>query len=73
MALKQAAALPAGGSIDVATTQIAPAQASSAARATAEATRAALLTAPILSTLLKLALPTVTVLVAQTAVNIAEG
>src|ERR1700740_3245236 len=38
-----------------------------------DATRAALLTAPILPTLLKLALPTVTVLVAQTAVNIAEG
>ena len=36
-------------------------------------TRAALLTAPILPTLLKLALPTVTVLVAQTAVNIAEA
>ena len=35
--------------------------------------RAALLTAPILPTLLKLALPTVTVLVAQTAVNIAEA
>ena len=38
-----------------------------------EETRAALLTAPILPTLLKLALPTVTVLVAQTAVNIAEA
>jgi putative MATE family efflux protein len=35
--------------------------------------RTALLTAPILPTLLKLALPTVTVLVAQTAVNIAEA
>src|ERR1700733_11629187 len=35
--------------------------------------RAALLTAPILPTLLKLALPTMTVLVAQTAVNIAEA
>src|SRR4029077_19413823 len=39
----------------------------------ADATRAALLSAPILPTLLKLALPTVTVLVAQTAVNIAEA
>src|SRR5579863_2764768 len=39
----------------------------------ASSTRAALLTAPILPTLLKLALPTVTVLVAQTAVNIAEA
>ena len=38
-----------------------------------EQRRAALLTAPILPTLLKLALPTVTVLVAQTAVNIAEA
>ncbi|WGD54213.1 MATE family efflux transporter [Bradyrhizobium sp. CB1650] len=35
--------------------------------------RAALLAAPILPTLIKLALPTVTVLVAQTAVNIAEA
>jgi putative MATE family efflux protein len=37
------------------------------------AARTALLTAPILPTLLKLALPTMTVLVAQTAVNIAEA
>jgi MATE family, multidrug efflux pump len=43
------------------------------ARTKADETRAALLTAPILPTLLKLALPTVTVLVAQTAVNIAEA
>src|SRR5882724_4398409 len=43
------------------------------ALARAEQTRNALLTAPILPTLLKLALPTVTVLVAQTAVNIAEA
>jgi putative MATE family efflux protein len=35
--------------------------------------RTALLTAPILATLLRLALPTMTVLVAQTAVNIAEA
>src|ERR1700723_3157488 len=35
--------------------------------------RAAILTGPILSTLLKLALPTMTVLLAQTAVNIAEA
>src|SRR5438046_8416718 len=39
----------------------------------AERRRAALRTAPILPTLLRLALPTVTVLVAQTAVNIAEA
>src|SRR3984957_8531049 len=38
-----------------------------------QSARAALLTAPILPTLLKLALPTMTVLVAQTAVNIAEA
>jgi putative MATE family efflux protein len=39
----------------------------------ATSARAALLTAPILPTLFRLALPTVTVLVAQTAVNIAEA
>src|SRR3954452_7428715 len=44
-----------------------------AAQSASDRTRAALLTAPILPTLLKLALPTVTVLVAQTAVNIAEA
>jgi MATE family, multidrug efflux pump len=38
-----------------------------------DATRAALLSGPILPTLLKLALPTMVVLVAQTAVNIAEA
>src|SRR3954471_23063730 len=38
-----------------------------------EQRRAALLMGPILPTLLRLALPTVTVLVAQTAVNIAEA
>jgi putative MATE family efflux protein len=37
------------------------------------ATRTALLTGPVLPTLLKLALPTMVVLVAQTAVNIAEA
>src|ERR1700760_4671719 len=71
MGLKQAAALPAGGNIEVAAAQTAPA--SAAARAQSEATRASILSAPILPTLLKLALPTVTVLVAQTAVNIAEA
>jgi len=54
--------------------QVAAATPSAAATASAaEQRRAALLTAPILPTLLKLALPTVTVLVAQTAVNIAEA
>jgi putative MATE family efflux protein len=38
-----------------------------------DATRAALLSGPILPTLLKLALPTMVVLVAQTTVNIAEA
>ncbi|HLZ02831.1 MAG TPA: MATE family efflux transporter [Bradyrhizobium sp.] len=42
-------------------------------RAGGDRTRFALLTGPILPTLLKLALPTVTVLVAQTAVSIAEA
>jgi putative MATE family efflux protein len=73
MGLKQAAALPAGGNIEVATVEAAAAPPSSAARTKSEATRASILTAPILPTLLKLALPTVTVLVAQTAVNIAEA
>jgi putative MATE family efflux protein len=73
MGLKQAAALPAGGNVEVATADATPAQASSTARAESEATRASILTGPILPTLLKLALPTVTVLVAQTAVNIAEA
>lgn len=39
----------------------------------AEITRAALLTGPVLPTLFKLALPTMTVLLAQTAVNVAEA
>src|SRR5437660_7809645 len=47
--------------------------ATSPPQSASDRTRAALLTAPILPTLLKLALPTVTVLVAQTAVNIAEA
>src|SRR5215831_2982647 len=38
-----------------------------------DATRAALVTGPILPTLLRLALPTMVVLVAQTAVNVAEA
>src|SRR5690349_20556084 len=73
MALKQAAALPAGGNIEVAAAETTAGQAAAAARLRSEATRTSLLTAPILPTLLKLALPTVTVLVAQTAVNIAEA
>src|SRR6201982_2906797 len=38
-----------------------------------EASRAELLSGPVLPTLIRLALPTVVVLVAQTAVNIAEA
>src|ERR1700752_4382327 len=73
MSAQQAAALPAGGNIEVQTVEPAPALPTPPAPAGSEATRAALLTAPILPTLLRLALPTVTVLVAQTAVNIAEA
>jgi putative MATE family efflux protein len=73
MSTRQAAALPAGGNIEVATAEAAPALPNSTAPTGSEATRAVLLTAPILPTLLRLALPTVTVLVAQTAVNIAEA
>ncbi|HEU0149229.1 MAG TPA: MATE family efflux transporter, partial [Bradyrhizobium sp.] len=43
------------------------------ALAKSEATRAALLTGPVLPTLFRLALPTMTVLLAQTAVNVAEA
>jgi len=39
----------------------------------AEAARATLLTGPVLPTLFRLALPTMTVLIAQTAVNVAEA
>src|SRR5262249_4877995 len=73
MAPNHAAALRVDGDIVSETAPVAPAPPGSNARASSEATRAALLTAPILPTLLKLALPTVTVLVAQTAVNIAEA
>jgi len=51
----------------------APAVARSGADDRGKSARTALLTAPILPTLLKLALPTMTVLVAQTAVNVAEA
>src|ERR1700755_3480445 len=51
----------------------APRSVASTARIETDKARNALRTAPILPTLLKLALPTVTVLVAQTAVNIAEA
>jgi putative MATE family efflux protein len=47
--------------------------AASAAQARSDATRAALLSGPVLPTLFRLALPTMTVLLAQTAVNVAEA
>jgi putative MATE family efflux protein len=47
--------------------------AAASAQSESDQRRAALLTAPILPTLLKLAAPTVTVMLAQTAVNIAEA
>jgi putative MATE family efflux protein len=53
--------------------RLAPAAARGGADSRGQSARVALLTAPILPTLLKLALPTMTVLVAQTAVNIAEA
>src|SRR6266702_369521 len=73
MSLEEAAA-PALSATELAA-QNAPFVRSAAAptQSKSEQTRAALLIAPILPTLLKLALPTVTVLVAQTAVNIAEA
>jgi Na+-driven multidrug efflux pump len=69
MALEEAIAPPPA----VLDSEPAPAPKPAPALARVEQTRNALLTAPILPTLLKLALPTVTVLVAQTAVNIAEA
>jgi putative MATE family efflux protein len=69
MALEEAIAPPPA----VLDSEPAPAPKPAPAPSRAEQTRNALLTAPILPTLLKLALPTVTVLVAQTAVNIAEA
>jgi len=75
MALEEATMPPAGHAAQ------APSETAGAAAPTREAralprrdaTRAALLSGPILPTLLKLALPTMVVLVAQTAVNIAEA
>src|SRR5580704_8114908 len=55
------------------TTRAAPRPEPTLAPPRSEATRATLLTGPILPTLLRLALPTVVVLLAQTAVNIAEA
>src|SRR5580704_16250614 len=82
MELRQAAVLPSGRDIELAVADAAasarpdpavvrPREAHAPSRS--DAARAALLTGPILATLLKLALPTMTVLLAQTAVNIAEA
>ena len=73
MALEEATAPLAALDGDESPAPPAPRTAFAAPRNKGEETRIALLTAPILPTLLKLALPTVTVLVAQTAVNIAEA
>jgi putative MATE family efflux protein len=73
MALEEAIAPIAGLDLGDTPAAMAPRRAPAAARTASEETRAALLTAPILPTLFKLALPTVTVLVAQTAVSIAEA
>jgi putative MATE family efflux protein len=73
------AAAPALSAAEVAGRTSAPrspaiaAPSAAATQSAAEQRRLALLTAPILATLLRLALPTVTVLAAQTAVNIAEA
>jgi putative MATE family efflux protein len=77
MELQAATATPSGLTLDAASgpgdttaqarPEVKPAQARN------ERTRAAILSGPILATLLKLALPTMVVLLAQTAVNIAEA
>jgi putative MATE family efflux protein len=77
MELQAATATPSGVTLDAASgpgdptaqarAEVKPAQARN------EGTRAAILSGPILATLLKLALPTMVVLLAQTAVNIAEA
>ncbi|WP_027556601.1 MATE family efflux transporter [Bradyrhizobium sp. Cp5.3] len=68
------AAPPAPSATQSAARAIAPLRrAAPSDQSASERRRAALLVAPILPTLVKLALPTVTVLVAQTAVNIAEA
>src|SRR5690349_19512215 len=73
MSTEDVAAIPLSAT-DAAVHAAAPARpAATIAQSAGDQRRAALLTAPILPTLLKLAAPTVTVLVAQTAVNIAEA
>src|ERR1700743_3777225 len=70
MARNQAAALAMDDDIDITTTDPAPAVPEGPMQS--DATRVSILTGAILPTLLKLALPTVVVLVVQTAVHIAE-
>jgi putative MATE family efflux protein len=73
MALEQAITRTTDFDVEETPAAPAPRPAATVTRAGSDQRRAALLTAPILPTLLRLALPTVTVLVAQTAVNIAEA
>jgi putative MATE family efflux protein len=68
LALQEATHSPAAPDLEAPSDRHVP-----AAEKRGNATRASLLTGPILPTLLKLALPTMVVLVAQTAVNIAEA
>jgi putative MATE family efflux protein len=77
MELTAAAATPDELELDVAPgaaeVPVAPAPSIQPVQSRKDAARAAILSGPILPTLLKLALPTMVVLIAQTAVNIAEG
>lgn len=73
MAVQEEIVKLAGQDLEDIATAVAPQGAPVPARDQSDAARNALLTAPILPTLLKLALPTMTVLVAQTAVNVAEA
>jgi putative MATE family efflux protein len=77
MELQAAAATPSGLTLDAASgagdATVKAHPEAEPAKTGNEARRAAILTGPILPTLLNLALPTMVVLVAQTAVNIAEG
>ena len=73
MALEEAIAPTTDFDIAEAPAATPPRAAATAARTGRDETRTALLSAPILPTLFWLALPTVTVLLAQTAVNIAEA
>ena len=75
MELNAATAAPAGVNLDLTpgTGETSPRTEVKPAPSRKDATRAAILAGPVLPTLLKLALPTMIVLIAQTAVNIAEA